>query len=331
MNYDISDFIEPASEQEEFLKVLLTAPSGCGKTSSVIYGAPRPLLVFDNEKGSSQYRKVKGFDVFNNKKIKGFDPTDPNNILGYTRMLLDAQAKGITIPYKSILLDSGTELYDRILKDYLQELRNDGQPNKRKLEPNEYKMPKTKFYEIINNLKKLDMHVFVTAHASDNYLKSAFMKIDPNEPIKADCEKKLIHQMDVHYILDKKGSKYTATLKKSRIVDKEGRNLLPPVIENFSNFDLIPMLIEKANEDVGYNDENANEAKNTIRTDVKLHNRVEQIIQAVSALGLSNNDAMALLEEKVNKKSPYELNLEEADLMVSHLNGLLNESSGTAE
>ena len=328
--YDLADFLSPADEEEVFLKVLLTGPSGSGKSTSVIYGAPKPLLVFDLEKGTTQYAKGAKFDLFKNKKIPGFDPTDPKNILQYTRMLLQAQAQGVEIPYKSILLDSGTVLYKRVINDYLKALRDEGQPNKRKLEPNEYAFPKAEFYEIIDNLKKLDVHLFVTAQAADNYLKQSFMKIDPNEPVKADCEKGLIYVMDVHYMLSTQGKKHKALLKKSRIVDSKDNNLLPEVIDNFNNFDLIPMLIEHANKDLGFEkDTDKTVEKNTVRSDVALEQKIENIISAVNGLQMSNEDAVNMLKDLADKQNPYELNHEEADKVMSHLNELLAESSDT--
>ncbi|ARC72608.1 MULTISPECIES: AAA family ATPase [Bacillus] len=330
MDFNLNDFIQPAEQQETLLKVLLTAPSGCGKTSSVIYGAPGPLLVFDMEQGSGQYAKVKKFDVFQNKKIPGFDPTDPDNILWYSEQLLLAQSQGAQLPWKSILLDSGTVLYNRIINDYLKELRNNGEPNKKRLEPNEYAFPKNKFYDIIRNFKKLNVNLFITAHASDNYLKSAFMKVDPNEPIKADCEKRLIHEMDVHYILSKAGKKHKAVLKKSRIIDKEGNNLLAPEIDNFSNFDLIPMLFEMANKDKGYAPEiDEKVEKNTIRTDSKLSQKIENVIELVRALQLSDEEAVNHLKEITGKMNPYELNSEEADKAFTHFKGLVESEMGS--
>jgi hypothetical protein len=327
---NLGDFATPAEMEEVLLKVLLTAPSGCGKTTSVIYGAPSPLLVFDLEQGSGQDAKVRKFDYFQNKNIPGFDPTDPNNILWYSEQLLQAQAQGIKIPYKSILLDSGTVLYSRIINDYLKEIRANGETNKKKLEPNEYAFPKSKFYDIIRNLKKLNVNLFVTAHASDNYLKSAFMKIDPNEPIKADCEKRLIHEMDVHYILQKQGKKYKATLKKSRIKDKDGKNLLAPEIDNFDNFKLVPMLFEMANKDVGYETEvDQTVERNTIRTDTKLSQKIENVIELVNALQLSSEEATKALGEVVGKTNPYELNNEEVDKALAHFKGLMESETGS--
>lgn len=331
MDVNINDFYSSSEEQEVKLKVLLTGPSGSGKSTSVIFGAPGRLLVFDQEQGVGQYSKVKNFDIFQNKKVPGFDPTDPNNILGFTQLLLQMQAQGQKLPWDSILLDSGTVLYNRIINDYLKELRADGQPNKKKLEPNEYAFPKSKFYEIIRNLKLLNTNLFITAHASDNYLKSAFMKIDPNEPIKADCEKRLIHEMDVHYILSTQGNKHKAVLKKSRIIDKHGNNLLPPEIDNFSNFDLIPLLFEMAHKDKGFEtkvDEKVN--RNTIRTDTKLSQKIENIIELVNALQLSNEEAVNHLKEVTGKMNPYELNDEEADKAFAYFKGLLESETGTA-
>lgn len=329
MDFNLSDFSEPAETVDEHLKILLTGPSGVGKSTSVIYGAPGPLLVFDQEQGTSQYAKVKKFDVFQNKKIPGFDPTNPDNILWYTEQLLLAQSQGFKIPYKSILLDSGTVLYNRIINDYLKELRADGQPNKKKLEPNEYAFPKNKFYDIIRNLKRLNVNLFITAHASDNYLKSAFMKIDPNEPIKADCEKRLIHEMDVHYILNKTGKRHRATLKKGRIVDSQGRDLLPETIDNFDNFTLIQTIFEMANRDKGFETRKSEmEQVNVIGNNAKLSQKIENVIELVGALQLSNEQAVEMLTELTGKGNPYELNEEEAEKAFVHFKELVEMETG---
>lgn len=329
---NIADFIEPAGMQEEYLKVLFTGVSGSGKTSSVIYGAPKPLLVFDVEKGTSQYAKVTKFDLFQNSNDPNFDETDPKNILWYTEQLLAAQRAGYELPYKSILLDSGTVLYDRVLDDHLKELRNDGKPNKKSLEPNEYRAPKRFFYEIIENLKKLNVHVFVTAHASDNYLKGSFMQIDPQNPVKPDCDKRLIHEMDVHYILSIHGKRRKAMLKKNRVVDAKGNNLLPDVIDNFNNFELIPMMVEMANKDKGFERKgNEIEEQNIIRTDGKLNQKIENIISLVEALQLSNEQAVEMMQRLSGKANPYELNEEESDKVLGQLKEMVEENSKAGE
>lgn len=326
---NLNDFYHPAEEKEVVVKALLTSPSGGGKTSSVILGAPRPLLVFDLEDGSQQFSKAKGFEVFENKNDPNFDPTDPNNILWFTSQLKMAKQSGFALPFKSILLDSGTVLYNRIINDHLKKLK-ETEPNKKRLEPNEYAEPKSKFYEIISNLKSLGIHIFITAHAADNYLKSSFMQINISDPIKPDCEKRLIHEMDVHYMLSKTGNKYKASLKKSRIVDSQMRNLLPEVIDNFDNFTLIPMILEAANKDQGYErkkDETV--PQNSIRTDAKADQTIDNIIELVGALGMTNEQAVTLLQEQVGKNNPYELNQEEATKVYSYLKTALNESGGS--
>lgn len=328
----LMDFMEEANQQEQYLKLLLTGASGTGKTSSIIYGAPKPLLVFDLEQGAGQYSKVANFTVFQNSKIAGFDPTNPDNILWFTEQLLQAQAQGHKLPFKSILLDSGTVLYNRIMNDYLKELRANGEPNKKKLEPNEYAFPKNKFYDIIRNLKRLNVNLFITTHASDNYLKTAFMKVDPQEPVKPDCEKRLVHELDVHYILSKVGNRYRATLKKSRIVDKEGNTLLAPEIDNFNNFDLVPMLVEMMNKDHGFKPvQEEGVKKNTVRSDSKLAQTVENILELVRALNMTNEEAVALLKEMTDKMNPHELTKEEADKVYVHLKGLVDSTGGGGE
>lgn len=331
---DLKDFFQPASKQPQYLKLLLTGMSGVGKTSSVVFGCPKPLLVFDLERGAIQYSKVSDFHVFQNDKAKGFDETSPDNILWYLEQLLSVQKSGHQIPFKSILLDSGTVLYNRILNDYLQELREDGKPNKRKLEPNEYAFPKAKFYKIIRTLKQLNVHVFITCHASDNYLKGDFMRVDPSDPIKPDCEKRLLHEMDVHYILAKHGQRFKATLKKSRLIDKQGKTLLAPVIDNFSNFDLVPMLIEMMNKDAGFDSVGVDvgEGKNQISTDTRLSQARENTLDLIKATNIGKDELDEILNDIVDGKAINDLTYDELAKVYKYFKGMLEvETEGNME
>jgi len=304
--------IKKAGSGETYLKVLLTGASGSGKTTSIVYGCPKPALVIDLEDGTDQYGKVADFDVFHS--------TNHNEILELTRELLQLQAQGKELPYKSIAVDSGTVLYNSIKKYFIKQFAiSEGNPDKFKLEATEYDAPKNIYYEIIQNLKSLKTNLFITAHATDNYLKGSFMQIDPSNPIKPDIEKRTVHELDVHIILKQVGKRYKAEVKKSRLVDKDGNNLLPAAIDNFDNRKLIPMLIELANKDKGFI-ENKPEIKNVIRTDGELSNIVDEILEiANNHLRMPPNEAAQVVSQVTNGKtqSPYQLTKDEAMAVLS--------------
>lgn len=326
----IEDFFESPQSMEEFVKVALIGESGTGKTSSIVYGCPKPLLVFDLERGCSQYSKVApDFKIFRNSKVKGFDETDPQNILRFAKQLLKMQKSGKPIPFKSILLDSATILYDRILNDTLKSMQGTNE-EKVRLEPNEYAIPKALFYEIIRTLKQLDVHLFITCQASTNYLKNAFMKVNTLDPIKANCEKGFAHEMDVVMILEKLGDTYKATTKKSRLVDSEGNSLIAPVINNFSNFDLVPMVIEMANKDKGYVDPSDNSPKNQVETNKKFSQMITNVKELVGGLSMTETELKMLVSQATKKRTTLleEMSIQEIDYLYIHLRKKIEAEGG---
>ena len=318
----LNGFQDAASQGAEPLKILLTATAGGGKSSSIAYGAPKPLWVIDMERsGYSQLAKeVPGINVYKT--------TNPQEVLALTQQLLALKRSGQPLPFKSIALESGTVLYNQC-KNYWKK-----QWGKQKLEPTEYEAPKDDFYEIIYNLKELDVHLFVTAHASDNYLKGTFMKLDAVNPIKPDCEKRLIHELDVHYILyEKSKGVYTAQLKKNRLKDSKGNSLLPDVIDNFSNRTLVEMIIEMSQKDEGFVKPNVGQ-QNVIKTDGELAKLIDDIVDLVNnQLGISGERAVQVMQEVTNSKvaNPTELTKEQARLVLNKFRLMLEENNTSGE
>jgi hypothetical protein len=311
--------IQKAGTGETKLKVLLTGESDTGKSTSVIFGAPKPLLVIDLEKGTDQYAKVSPFSIFPSE--------DPRDIVGLAMELKDLKKSGQEVPFKSVFIDSGTVLYKSIMQQVIQSFRDSGSPNKQSLEPSEYDIPKNIFYGIIRNLMAAGVHLFVSAHASDNYIKGTFMKVDPNEPIKPDCEKRLTHEMDVHLMFKKLGTKRHVQIKKSRLVDKQGNNLLPAEIKNYDNSKLIPEILEMANKDRGYEQEKpGHQVMDTeqAQTD-ELRSR---IISLVGLLGMSNEDAHKMLYDVTKKNDLYKLTAQELEKVAEHLQLSVDKAEG---
>jgi hypothetical protein len=313
------NMITDAGTGETKLKVLLTGESDSGKSSSVIFGAPKPLLVIDLERGTDQYSKISPFKIFPSKA--------PRDIVGLAQELSDAKRAGHELPYKSVFIDSGTVLYKSIMQDVIQSFRDAGSPNKQTLEPNEYEIPKNIFYGIIRNLIDADLHLFVSAHAADNYMKGTFMKVDPNEPIKPDCEKRLTHEMDVHLMFRKVGQKRHVQIKKSRLVDKHGKSLLPAEIKNFDNFTLVGQLLEMANKDRGFEQEKVQQEILTEKQ-AGIDESRQRIIDLVKGLGIGDQAAFALLKELTGNNNLYELDGKQLDKVIVHLEQKVQEAEG---
>lgn len=305
--YNVLSGIKRAGSAELWLKVLLSGDDGAGKSTSVIFGAEKPLLVIDPERKAAVYGHLTDFDLYDSQNVE--------EILQLTRELLQLQRSGQQLPYRTILIDSGTVLYNYIKKYFLTKMRLAGGVDKYKLEFNEYDAPKDMFYEIINNLKELNVHFFITSHVKDNYLKGELMKINPNEPKAADVEKRLPYEVHVHLMLSKKGkNKFKAERKRSNLLDKSKNHLIPAVIDDFDNNTLVSMIIEHAKKDKGFI-ENKPEIQNVIRTDAELSNMIDEIIEIVNShLRMPPAEAANVVGQVTNGRvqSPFQLTKEEA-------------------
>lgn len=309
--YNVLSNIKRAGAGEVHLKVLLSGQDGAGKSTSVIFGAEKPLLVIDPERKAAAYGHLTDFDLYDSQNVE--------EILQLTKELLMLQASGQQLPYRTVLIDSGTVLYNYIKKHFLDKMRSSGSTDKFKLEFNEYDAPKDMFYEIVNNLKKLNVHFFITSHVKDNYLKGELMKINPNEPLSADVEKRLPYEVHVHLMLRKVGKKYKAERKRSNLLDKNKNHLIPPVIDDFDNSTLVSEIIKFAKQDKGFI-ENKPEIQNVIRTDAELSNMIDEILEIANLhLRMAPAEAANVVGQVTNGRtqSPYQLNREEATNVLS--------------
>lgn len=318
--------IRRAGTKKQRVKALLTGPEETGKSTSVLYGAERPLLVFDLEDGSEIFtHAVEPFDVY--------PTTDPEEILAVVNEMVAFKQQGGVIPYNSMFIDSGTDLYKKIISNEIKKLQvEQGKPNKRTLEPKEYGYPNQMFYDIIKGIKSLDVDFYVSTHASDNYLKGDFMKINPNEPVKADCHKGIAHEMDVHIIFKKVGKnrKIKAEIKKSRLDDKDGNPLLPAALDDVDNKTFIKKIREFAQQDKGFQVEKP-QVSNVIRTDAELSNMVDEIMELAAVLKLTNEDAIKVIQNASNGRvmSPHQLTKDEAAAALNHFRQMRDSQATT--
>lgn len=319
--------IRPAGAKKQRVKAMLTGAEETGKSTSVLYGAERPLLVFDLEDGNEIYRHaVEPFDVY--------PSNDPDEIYAVVQEMLAFVKQGGKLPYNSIFIDSGTDLYKKIIQNEIRRLQIDlGKPNKRSLDPKEYAYPNAFFYDIIKGIKSLDVDFYISCHASDNYLKGDFMKINPNDPIKADVHKDLAHEMDVHIIFKKQGKnrKIKAEVKKSRLDDKDGNPLLPAAIDDVDNKTFIKMIREFAQRDKGFVIEKP-QASNVVRVDGELSNIVDEILDiANNHLRLLPQDAMNIIAQASNGRvqSPHQLTKDEAVVALNVLRNMRDSQIAT--
>jgi hypothetical protein len=299
--------IRKAGMKELFVTILLSGHDGAGKSTVAIFGAETPTLVIDPEKKSEMYSHVADFDIFDND--------DPMAILNMTKQLLASQQQTGYSYYKTVVIDSGTVLWQRVKKYSLEYMKDkSGNPDKFKLEFNENDMPKDIFYEIINNLKRLDCHLIITAHTKDNYLKGTMMKIDPNTPLIPDTEKRLPYEVDVHLMLKKTGQNHKCERVRSDVLDKDKNQLIPAVIDKFDNSTLLKVVLEHARKDKGFV-ETKPEQQNIIKTDANLSNQIDEIVNIITQqLQMSSETATQFLLHVTNNQvnNPYSLTAEQA-------------------
>ena len=326
--YFLLNKIRPAGSKPVNVKALLTGTEETGKTSSVLYGAERPLLVFDLEDGAEIYKKIKTVEPFD--VYPSSNPEEIAEVIKQMKMYIE---QGGQMKYKSIFIDSGTDLYKKIISDEIEKLRYiQNKPDKRNLEPKEYGYPNSVFYGIIKNIKSMNVDFYISAHASDNYLKGDFMKINPNDPVKPDVHKDLAHEMDVHILFKKigKNRKIKAEIKKSRLDDSNGNPLLPAAIENVDNKTIIKQIREFAHKDEGFVVERTE--KPSIVTNEELSTAIDEIIEIVNSyLQLSAPEATAVIKRASGDRvsSPYQMNLDEAKKALDEFRQMKNARSSS--
>lgn len=289
-----------AKQMKTMLKVLLYGKAGTGKTTSILSSCERPVLVIDAEKGSGVYGGAFEFDLF--------ESLEPIDILNLTEEMLQLTAQGQPLPWKSVVIDSGTVLYALIKQLALDKFRvEDKNPNKLKLELDQFAWPKELLYRIINNLKKLPIHLFVSCHEATNYLPNAIMKPDPAKPTRADIEKRAEHEFDVIIHLEKKGDKHKATVEKSRLITPDGKQILPAVMDNIDNMTFAGELHRYARESKGFDVPVANGPKNVVRTNAKFESMLDEALQNCTALAWTSQQIGTVFRDTTGYDHPDQL------------------------
>jgi adenosyl cobinamide kinase/adenosyl cobinamide phosphate guanylyltransferase len=184
------------------LKALFYGPPGVGKTFASIH-FPAPYLI-DTERGAenSQYIEVL-------KKNNGliFQTCDADEMINEIRTLLSE-----THPYKTLIIDPLTTLYNDLLDKGAEELgtdfgRHKGPANR-------------KIKHLLNLLTRLDMNVIITSHAKPKWVR---VKNDKGketvaeEGLTFDCYDKLDYLFDLSCEVQKRANKRVGIVKKTRL------------------------------------------------------------------------------------------------------------------
>jgi len=180
------------------LKAFVYGGPGTGKTITAL-SFPNPAVI-DTEKGTQHYSKYKDFSVLPAKDMKTIRAA-------IAELLRDPQG------FKTIVIDSGTVLYEAIVIALENKLKaKTGNPNY-SIQPADYRIIKSEMKNFIHELLSLDMNIIMTARSKTLYAKGEFMK---DIGIGPDIPEYIPFEFDVNLELRMEGTRRIARVLKDR-------------------------------------------------------------------------------------------------------------------
>jgi hypothetical protein len=182
------------------LKAFFYGVAGAGKTMAAIQ-FPCPYVI-DTEKGAenAQYAKL----ITDNGGVT-FQTSDFNEIITEVKSLLSERH-----PYKTLVLDSMTPIYNNILDVSAEKLSKNGKDGTEM--GRHYAEANKQMKRLLMLLMRLDMNVIVTSHAKNEYGQNLSVI-----GTTFDCYKKLDYLFDLVIEVEKKGRSRKGVVKKTRI------------------------------------------------------------------------------------------------------------------
>jgi len=199
---------EKAKPKDRRLKMYIYGKTGTGKTVTALH-FPSPAVI-DAEKGTEHYA-----DTFDFYRVPSSDPKKLHEALD--ELLLDPGE------FKTLVVDPFSVIYDRILRNKQDQMKERTGDIHYELEPLDYKSIKTEVKIIMDKLLSLDMNVIVTARSKPLYAKDKFMEQIGEQP---DGHKDMPYMFDVVLELskDQDGTRFAK-------VEKDRTNKLPHEFE----------------------------------------------------------------------------------------------------
>ena len=248
--------VRKSKQVKRRIKILVWGGWKTGKSRNSLM-MPGPCLVLDVEKKSDVFANLADFFVVKTRNVQAIKQLLNELRLNGCQVPVvddDGNPTGEMVRIESIIVDSGTTLGSLINDAHYLKLKrapaNVGNPSFR-MEPTDYALPKAEYREIVNILLDLDVYVYFICREKVNYLpfrKGEFMKINTDDPTKADIDAGAPYDFDVilQTIKTRENGvdKYQAIVRGSCLVDDDGTQLLPEVIDNIDPDKFIPELIE---------------------------------------------------------------------------------------
>ena len=203
------------------LKALFYGKAGVGKTTAAIQ-FPAPYLI-DTERGAENDQYLELIEK-NNGVV--FQTSDFDEMIKEIKTLLT-----VAHPYKTLIIDPLTIVYNDLLDKAASYLSKDGQDGT--AFGRHYNLANKHMKHLLSLLLRLDMNVIITAHAKNEY--GSKLEIVGQT---FDCYKKLDYLFDLVFRIEKFGKDRRAWVDKSRV-------------KNFPEMDYFPFSYEEVAERYG--------------------------------------------------------------------------------
>lgn len=185
---------------EKRLKALFYGKAGVGKTTAAIQ-FPAPYLI-DTERGAENDQYL---DLIEKNNGAIFQTTDFDEMIKEIKTLLSVEH-----PYKTLIIDPLTIVYNDLLDKAASYLSKDGQDGT--AFGRHYNLANKHMKHLLSLLLRLDMNVIITAHAKNEY--GAKLEVIG---LTFDCYKKLDYLFDLVFRIEKFGKERRAYVDKSRV------------------------------------------------------------------------------------------------------------------
>lgn len=329
--------IRKASQMPTWAKILAYGPTGTGKTVNGLM-MPSPILAIDVEKGSVHYGDAYDFYVQRTRDLNVIRQTlvELRDNKCYLIFRDDEGKETDRVRIMSVVVDSGTTLYNLVNQRWIQKFQRDSKNPAYKLEGADYTQIKNDFkFNFINTLLDMEVHVYFICQQAANYLPLTYMKVDASDPYRPDIEKSTPHDFDVVLQMEKHGDDFRAVVKKSRIIDPKTRlNALPDVFEHVDKDRFIPELVEFITKKKVHNRSQDEKKQMEIKTnaEMQLDDLRKEVYALIEKLGWEPKRAQEEMLKQIGCASPKltTFTLDKAERFIAYLHEqLLLEEGGS--
>lgn len=313
----ILDQVKQSGSSEAWLKSIFWGGPGVGKTTTALE-ADGPVLVLDTERGCQLYGSMYDFDVFSTRSYM--------EVWEFFKEFSKAKCTINGKRYKTIVIDSFSEVQKLLDDSILEQFKLKTGNNLYTFQPADYKIVNKAFKNLIDILLSLECNIIAICHEKQNFVQGQMMVLDQLNPLKPNVNDIAPHYFDVTLHFTKKGNKHAVSVTKSRIIDNNKRQVLPPKFENVDNTTFFQELMQYVTKNKKAPVIETNEPKNVASVDEtqSLEDVKKQIYAKVTELKLSKTKLQEISLGVTGKASSNDFTLEEALAFLAHISGMEN-------